>query len=177
MYFVIPASEHHGCDYAHQDGLEHRAKTIVLQSNCSVIVDLVFEPSLFFTAAEMSFGCEGALLEKPYAIEYLNRFIEIGKGKNVIPGQGNRHVIDKYHYYHVKDDPKHFSVGSSYALAFKLKIGSPGTYIPRIFFFGDEVEGEIADLLIVVEDSPKTLMRCVLREHRRRKCTKSIQPR
>jgi hypothetical protein len=176
VFFIVPAKEHHGCDYAIQDDCEHHISTIVLPANTVVTVDMIFQTSVYFNFAELSFGCDGVLTEKPYAIEYLNRFVEIGDGKNVIPGKGNKHYIDKYHYYHLRDEPRHMSVGVTRALAFKIKTGAPGSYRAHVFFFGDEVEAEASNILMLVEETPNSSMQCVCVGHRRLSCAKGIRP-
>ena len=176
IHFIVPASEHHSCDYAVQDKDEHHINTIVLPANNTVTIDMIFEPSVYFNVAELSFGCDGVLADKPHAIEYLNRFVEIGDGKSIIPGKGNRHYIDKYHYYHVINEPRYMSVGVTRTLAFKMKTGKPGSYRAHVYFFGDEVEGEVSDFFISVEESPSSLMKCVCISHRHLGCAKGIRP-
>jgi hypothetical protein len=64
--FVIPPVQHHGCDFVAQDSTEHITKTIVLRSNSEAIIDLRFEPRLFFSTSEISLGCEGDVSKTPY---------------------------------------------------------------------------------------------------------------
>jgi hypothetical protein len=169
-HFIVAAAEHHSCEFAKQDGREHWLKTIVLPSNKTVIVDVILDPLIYFVWSELSIGCEGNLTDKPYATEYLNRFIEVGEGKNVIPGKGNRHYIDKYHYYHLRDQLLHMSIGSTRSIAFKIQTGKAGVYPAHIYFFGDEVEGLASDLLIIVEDIPSRSMTCIHKSHRQMNC-------
>lgn len=171
--FVVHKTQHHyTCQFAKQDDLDHELKTIVLPSNSTVIVDLVFKPRTFFRATEYYLGCDGdGANTKPVITRYLNRFIEKGDGKEIIPGPGNKHMIDVYGYYHKRDD-QIFSVSTPIATAFVLETKSSGSYQFNINFTGDEFRGQIRDLMIVVEDTPKTVMRCAIRKHRRLTCRK-----
>jgi hypothetical protein len=158
--FVIPARRHHGCDFASQNEDEHLLKTVVLPANSEIIVDLRFEPRVFFTNAEIVVGCEGDPSTVPHGTEYFNRFIEAGEGKQIVPGSGNLHYIDKHGFYHVRETPRQWSRGTFRAMAFKFKTQKPGKYQLDIYFMGDEVEGKSTNLQITVEDRPTTIMHC-----------------
>jgi hypothetical protein len=176
-YFLIADQRHHDCEYAAQDDEEHRVKEIVVSSNSEVIVDLVLDPKISFISNTILFGCLGDSATKPYAVEYLNRFVEIGSGKRVNPEcDDTKHIIDKHHLYHVRDDPRPWSLGVCGAIGFKLKTTVPGTYPVLIGFLGDDTGGEALGLTITVEDAPKTPMRCILVEHRKRPCARGIKP-
>jgi hypothetical protein len=174
-HFVIPSNKHHGCDFAVQNEQEHLVKTIVVPAQGEILIDLRIQPRMAFVTSEISIGCEGEVTETPFATEYLNRFIETGEGKHIIPGNGNRHYIDKYHFYHCRESQRQWSRGFVLSLAFKLKTRKSGRYVLDIYFVGDEVEGK-DQLTIIVEDKPKTVIRCVERKHKRMQCRKAIQP-
>jgi hypothetical protein len=127
--------------------------------------------------SEYYLGCDGVDVNiKPTVTSYLNRFIEKGEGKEVVPGPGKRHIIDVYGYYHKRDDQT-FSVGTPVATAFVIETKNPGIYILDINFAGDEFRGEVRDLKLVVENEPETAMRCAITKHRKLVCkTKGIHP-
>jgi hypothetical protein len=176
-YFVIPRLTDHRCDFAKQDGDEHLVKTITLQARSEVIVDLVLIPKLYFISSEVYFGCEGgrSVRDRPYASKYINRFIEVGSAREIEPGTGSAHYIDKYHFYHVKE-PAQWSVRSARAIAFRIITNEPGCYPVKIFFPGDAVEGVSEELLICVEESPTTRMHCACPEHAHMACAVGICP-
>jgi hypothetical protein len=99
--FIIPSSWHHSCDFARQNEHEHRVKSVTLPANGEWIVDFVIEPFRSFNSAQIAIEFTGRLEEKPYAIELLNRFVEVGSRRHVVPGQvGNDDYIDKHKLYH-----------------------------------------------------------------------------
>jgi hypothetical protein len=176
-YFVIPSRTEHDCDFAKQDGDYHLAKAITLPAQSAVLIDLVLFPKLHFTSSEIYFGCEGGreVRDRPYAVEYVNRFIEVGAGRTIKPGDGSSHYIDKHHYYHVKDVTQ-WSVGGAKAVAFKIVTHHPGRYPVKIFLPGDVVEGVSDDLRISVEEYPTTRMHCIRPEHMHMPCAVGICP-
>jgi hypothetical protein len=177
-YFAVHRATHpYPCEYAHQDDQDHHLKTIVLPSHSNVTIDLVFEPAIDFRCSEYYVGCEGAPEAKPVATEYFNRFIAKGSGQRIVPGEGTRDFIDVYGYYHHREE-KPFAVGTALATAFRLETKSPGIFPFHVNIPGHEVRGEIRDLTIVVEDSPGSSMKCIVKTHRRRSCRREgIQPR
>jgi hypothetical protein len=175
-HFLIPAKKHHGCDFARQDEEEHVTKSITLPSNRDVIVDLRFKPRIFFSSSEIGLGCEGNREDIPYAFEYFNRFIEDGDGQRVTPGPGNRHYVDKHHYYHLRESTRYWSRGTSVSFAFNFRTHAPGRYPLMVSFIGDEIEGNNYELMIIVEDNPQSIIRCVDAGHRNRSCARGIQP-
>jgi hypothetical protein len=154
---LIPSTRHHECDFAEQDAEEHIVETITLPSNSEAVVDFWFQPRLFFSTNEINLGCEGDRAKIPYATQYFNRFIEEGEGKQIVPGPGNRHYIDKHHFYHLREGPRVWSRGSVVAMAFKFKTKAPGRY--------------------QFEDDPKSTMRCVSKKHRRNHVQLAFGPR
>ena len=78
-----------------------RVKSVTLPANDECIVDFVVEPFRSFNSAQIAIEFTGRLEEKPYAIELLNRFVEVGSRRHVVPGQvGNDDYIDKHKLYH-----------------------------------------------------------------------------
>jgi hypothetical protein len=157
--FVVPSAKHHACDFAEQDNREHT-------------------PRLNFESTEISMGCVGAIHKIPYATEYFNQFIKEGAGQQIKPGPGNRHYLDKHNYYHIRDNnPRRWTVGGCLSVALKIKTSGPGRYPVEVHLPGDEIEGKVDDLMIVVEDNPTTLMPCTDKQHRRAPCKHGIKPR
>jgi hypothetical protein len=176
-WFVIPSKKHHGCDFAVQDKQEHLTKVAVVPRDSEVILDFRFKPRVFFSSSEITIGCEDEHDSAPVATEYFNRFVEKGDGKIVVPGPGNRHYIDKHGFYHYRETPRNWSSKTIGAMAFKFRTRRPGRYAIDIYFLGDEVEGKNSELIVQVEDSPQTVMRCTEPKHRRLLCTKvGIRP-
>jgi hypothetical protein len=132
-------------------------------------------------SSQLYIGCEGGgtVRERPYAVAYINRFIEIGMGANISPGkEGNDHYIDKHHFYHVKEtDTMRWSVKGAKAIAFKMRTNKPGIFQSKIFFPGDEIEGCADDLIIRVEGYPTTRMNCADSRHAHKSCAVGIEPR
>jgi hypothetical protein len=173
-FFVICAGFERLCDYAQQDDEEHVTKTLVLPANTEIIADLVFKPRLSFRTTDVYFGCDGPSDKKPLALEYVNSFIKIGARSRIIPGPNTAHYVDIYDYYHAVEE-KGWSLGSDMSYAIKIRTRAPGIYVARAFFAGDEVEGK-AELLIQVEVSPRTPMKCVKPAHRWKSCSHGITP-
>jgi hypothetical protein len=159
-----------------QDDEDHHVKRITLPPNSELLIDLAIRPKLSFVTSEIYFGCEGGdVKDLPYAIEYFNRFIEVGAGRNIRPGIESTHYIDKYRLYHIKE-PVQWSVGSTRSIAFKMITTRPGVYKVKIFFPGDAVEGMVDDLWIYVEESPRTRMHCIRPDHAHMACSVGIPP-
>ena len=59
--------------------------------------------------------------------------------------------------------------------AFKVRTHGPGVYRACTAFVGDDKEGR-AYLTIRVEEHPHTKMRCVIRKHRGKPCSRGIAP-
>jgi hypothetical protein len=183
-YFVIPSQRHHHCDFAHQDSGEHLVQKIVVPSDRKVTVDMIIKPVLNFNTVEVSFGCnhESTVPTKPYAFEYYNRFIELGKRRNVLPGVGEYDdYFDKHQYYHVVQNWQ-WSAGMVKALGFKIKTNDPGNYHMEFYLFGDAVLGKIPRkkvvLDIAVSDHPVEIMRCCDPKHLGKPCAlNGIRPR
>jgi hypothetical protein len=174
-YFVVPTKEAHPCDYASQDADEHLLKELTLPSNSEMTVDFVIDLTTPINISEINIECRGETMKKPYAIRYFNRFIEVGDDREVSPGKGNRHYIDKHKVYHARGDKSY--PPTRIAHAFVIKTGEPGVYPVMLGFVGDEVIGSISDLFITVEDKATVKMRCVDPEHREKPCALSGLPR
>jgi hypothetical protein len=147
-----------------------------LPTDRAVIVDFVFNPILPFFSSEIYLGCGGNLRTKPYPTEYVNRFIELGARRHIIPGDGNTHEVDKHHLYHVKD-PIRWCMGDEITAGFKMNTYGPGVFPVVIFVRGDEREGSALGLAIRVEEYPTTRMHCVRPDHAHMACAVGIQPR
>src|SRR5579864_2445127 len=105
--FLIPSKIQRDCDFVLQDERTHLVKSIIVPPNHDIIIDLRFEPRMFFTTSEVAIGCDGDISKIPYVTEYHNEFIKQGEGKIVVPGPGNRHYVDWHIFYHYKETVKH----------------------------------------------------------------------
>ncbi len=180
-FFIVPAKQHHDCEYATQDGESHKVKEITLLPHSEVGVDMILECKVAFAHNEIAVGFLGNDAAKPYAKEYFNRFIEVGDGQRVVPGDEkdrNTHYIDKHKFYHVRGaQAQTRSLGSVIAAGFTIVTREPGLYPVRIDLPGDEIEGSIWHLFITVEDQPTIAMKCMFTEHRHMPCATEIQAR
>lgn len=175
-HFIVPSSLQHTCDFASQNGHEHRLTTAVLPAHSVCIIDLIIEPVRDLQTTEFMLEFVGDLDAKPYAFEVLNRFIEIGPRRIVVPGEGdNRDYIDKHKLYHYVTEmswPREITK----AYGFKVKTRAPGTYDIRIHIVGTLVAGIISGLRVVVQDEPWQLMYCVDPSHMSWNCAAGIVP-
>jgi hypothetical protein len=73
-------------------------------------------------------------------------------------------------------EERYWPKGEFGSIAFKFKTRAPGQYKFSVVFLGEEVKGVAGDLMIVVEDNPKTPMICVEKQHTRKNCAKGIEP-
>jgi len=175
-HFIVPSSRQHTCDFARQNEHEHRITTAVLPTHSICIVDLVIEPIRDLQTTEFMLEFMGDLNTKPYAFEVLNRFIEAGPRRVVVPGEeGNRDYIDKHKLYHYVQ--KMFWTREMVrAYGFKIKTKDPGTYEVRIHIVGTLVAGIVSGLRVVVQDEPRQLMYCVEPAHMSWSCAAGIRP-
>lgn len=174
-YFVVPNIERE-CGYAKQDAEdEHLIKVAVLPTNSEVTVHLAYRPRMAFQTKEVSFGCEVSSgdRKKPVPFEYDNPFVQEGR-RRIVPGPETADYLDIFGQYHSSQD-KTWSVGTDRSYAFKVRTYGPGVYRACTAFVGDDKEGR-AYLTIRVEEHPHTKMRCVIRKHRGKPCSRGIAP-
>jgi hypothetical protein len=157
VHFQIRAVSNRVQPYARQDSLGHRVRELVLPANSEVEIEIGCVPKLAFSEKEQIFGCEGDLDKKPYAKEWIVHFVERGMNRG-IPGVHDGHTLNVHKGYHRRTDTTR-NVGTHFVTGFRLVTRAPGRYKTQLFFITDEREG-VADLTIVVEDSPETCMVC-----------------
>jgi hypothetical protein len=162
-YFsIMPATEGR-IEYAVQDDRGHHVSELVLPPRSEISVELVYIPKLPFYEAKLAFGCEGDVDGKPYAFECFDRFTIKGQA-HWIPERDQGHSLTRQKFYQIIRH-EHRNVGTHFVIGFKLRTEKPGTFPMKMFFMTDEVEGS-ADLTIIVEERPKTSMKCTLKGHR-----------
>jgi hypothetical protein len=159
--FIITSATHRTIDYAVQNEHEHFVSEITLPANSEVDIELLFTPKVHFHESGIAFGCDETknLQTKPYVIGYFNRFIEKGLNRLDPESAPGDHYLDHNKYYHMRRDEARI-LGRHFVVGYKLKTRDVGVYRATAFFVGEEVEGR-ADLTIVVEDPPRTEMRCI----------------
>lgn len=162
VYFNIIGTHEGEITYAIQDDRTHHTKEIVLPTNSETPIEIIYRPKIPFFEETIAFGCEGNNDGKPYAKEYFNRYTVLGQSKWV-PGRDEGHSVDRHKFYQiVRKKPR--NLGSHVVLGFKLITEKAGVFPAKLYFLTDEVEGS-ADLTIRVEEKPKTVSRCMIKDH------------
>ena len=175
-YFIIPSSHHYKSEIARSNEHEHRVKSITLPAHSTTTIDLYIEASVFLETSQVYFGFTGDFQRKPYFIEVFNQFVTQGYRRSVVPGNNdNDDYIDKHKFYHAAEK-WYWSIGDGKTYDFKINTNEPGSYDLEINFLGDISAGKIADLRVVVENEPHTLMHCVRREHMSCDCAVGMKP-
>jgi hypothetical protein len=160
-HFVLrPQTPQHW--YVVHDDRKHHVRTLVLPSNAEVEIEVGFSPKVPIKVNEIIFGCRGDDESKPHAQKMIARFG--GSNKWEIPGQDPDHYIDIHKFYHRKRDAQ-YNKGTHYVLSFHVVTKAPGLYKVSISLLTDQVQGSYGGLSLLVEERPKTRMKCV--EHTR----------
>ena len=175
-HFIVPANYHHPCDFTRANEHEHRLKVITLPSCSTRVIDLYIETNILIRTQQVYFGFAGKYADKPYFTEIDNRFITAGPRRIVVPGKrDNQDYRDKHKFYHAVEDWS-WSIGDGKTYGFKITTCKAGRYKLEINFLGDISAGRIDDLVVLVEDDPTTLMRCVRQEHQAWGCSVGLRP-
>lgn len=172
-YFLVPASTQHECSYATMDDKEHLLKDLSVRPNTELIVDLVMHVKQDISYSEVIVGFMGDPSRKPQIKKYTNRYILVGKGREVDPMTGaTEDYIDKHRYYHRKF-PLVVTKGNVLSMAFTIETQSEGLFPLQISFISDEpIEGEWG-LFLTVENTPTIKQKCAEPEHRQLDCWKN----
>lgn len=172
-YFLVPSKAQHDCSYATQSDDEHLLKELSLPPDTEMVIDFVMHTKTAISYSEFIVGFMGDLDKKPYFTKYNNRYVNIGRGREVDPAlQTDDDFIDKHFYYHRKV-AKSVSAGTVLSSAFTIKTRSPGLYPLHILFVSDEPFGEEFNLFVTVEQTPTIKMRCVEPKHLRLECARN----
>jgi hypothetical protein len=171
-FFLVPSRSQHDCDYARQDDEEHILKELSVSPNTDIIIDFIIKVKSAISYSELSIGFMGDLDKTPYATKYHNRYVSIGRGREIDPALENSDdFVDKHLYYHRRVS-RSISAGTVLSLAFSIKTRGAGLYPLRFLFISDEPLGEGATLFLTVEETPSVVLRCVESTHKNGTCTK-----
>lgn len=170
-YFLIPARQLHGCEYAVQDEQEHITSELSISPNTTLTLDLVTYVSIPISFAELIVGFLGDVSKKPKVTKYYNRYVSIGKGREVDPAEEKEDdYIDKHGYYH-RRVPRHFS-GGVLSSAFTITTQSEGLYPLHIYFVSERPIEDRSSSFITVERIPTVKLLCCERDHKHLDCSK-----
>jgi len=155
VHFVLRPERH---DYVVHDNERHHVRVLVLPAHSVREIEIGFKVKVNFRESELVFGCDGDDDAKPYASQWIDSFTDTG-GKTIwIPGEDEGHSIDMHKFYHRRLDRLR-NIGTHYVNSFRLITRAPGEYKAYVSFLTDEIEGN-AELSIIVEEKPKTRMKC-----------------
>jgi hypothetical protein len=166
-HFLITSVGRFPLNYVQQDDREHFVKELVVPPNSTIPIQIVLEPRLSFLEREIYFGCNEGLVDeqKPCAVEWFVPFVREGVRRSGKPDDAHPgHYTDYNGFYHVRQDVLYTK--DARVIGFKLVTKATGIYPAQIFTVTDDVRGR-ADLVIRVEQPPKTKMRCYIKGHGR----------
>jgi hypothetical protein len=160
--FSIPPLRGGQSEYAILDDEPHATKEITVPPNAEFSVELRHVPRLNFVESEFAFGCDRDenLDKKPFAIGYVNYFIERGK-RTASPEDDDSHYTDRHQYYHIRR-VRQRSIGQHFVVGLTLKTRAVGLYKAEVWITTEEKQSIHQDLTIRVEEPQKTLMKCIL---------------
>jgi hypothetical protein len=158
-HFIIRPAGMRDLGYVIQDDDRHDVRQLVLPSNSTVEIDIGIRQLFAIKPHSIVFGCDGDAASTPYATAYLIRY---DGNAEFQPGADAGHTVDMHKYYH-RPAPKPLNAGSHFNMSYRLVTRGPGLYKTKIFFLTDEFQAS-ATLSILVEDRPRTRMKCI--QHR-----------
>lgn len=161
VHFVVRSMQEYAFDYVVQDEQRHHTSVLAVPSNSSVYIEIGVSPLIHFNCTAVVFGCNGDNDKKPYATKMLDRFTNRSKN-TFVPGVDERHSIDIHRFYVLRNE-RPINVGTHHLFGYEVVTQQPGTYKTHVMFLTDEIQGS-AELTIVVEDKPRTRMKCLLHE-------------
>jgi hypothetical protein len=164
-YFLVPSLLQHNCTYAQQDDDEHILKELSLPPHSEFTIDLIIKVNATISYSELCVGFIGELDKKPFALKYCNRYIKIGRGREVDPSvEDSDDFVDKHLYYHRRVS-RLVTVGTVLSLAFTVKTREVGLYPMHFLFVSGDQLGEGNILFITVEETPSIKLRCLEPKH------------
>lgn len=174
--FLVPSKTQHDCGYAPQDQDEHILREISLPPNSEAIIDFVTHFNVTFSFSEVGIGFVGDLSKKPYFTRYFNRYVEVGKGREIDPAlETTDDFIDKHHYYHHRwPNSRTITAGTVLSMAFKIKTIGEGTFPLHVYFMSNEIIGEEKICFVTVETAATVQPKCIDPEHQGRECTQGL---
>jgi hypothetical protein len=137
-YFLIPASTQHPCNYAEQDDEhEHTLTELSLPPSSEMIIDLIMKVRQPISFSEMIVGFKGNPGQKPVFTKYHNRYIKVGKGREVDPqAEEEDDYIDKHQYYHRKV-ARSVSADIVLSFAFTIRTNAIGLFPLHVLFISE----------------------------------------
>jgi hypothetical protein len=169
-FFLVPKARQHECKYAIQDDEEHVLKDISLWPNGETTVDMVIYIKETFSFTEIGIGFLGDPDRKPYFTKYFNRYVEIGRGREVDPArETDDDFVDKHFYYHRRVN-RTVTAGMVLSIAFTIKTRDVGFFPMHIYFLSDEPIGEGFDCFVTVEGAESLRQCCQEASHKSFRC-------
>jgi hypothetical protein len=159
-YFHISSvGDSRQCLYATQNDVAHIMREIVLPSHCEIDIEFAYYPRIEMHVLETIFGFHSDDPSRPEIIKATDSFIARG---TVEPVKEYWDVKGNYHY--ASRFPGR-SVGSCYTKGLRIRTKEAGAFKATLSFLTNDVEGNADDLIMRVEDSPRTRMRCLHKHH------------
>ena len=155
--FVIRERGRRHLPHFEQDDKRHIVDELVLPSQSVVEIEFGFKPKVPIYVQQIALGCEGDPDNKPFIVQVSDQFTEANVPKWWLPGEDG-HSRDIYKHWHWVRNTR-YSVGTHRVITLKVRTGGSGKYPFKVSFFTDEVEGK-GQLKLIVEDEPKTRVRC-----------------
>ena len=172
-WFHVPAISQRQILYAEQNHDAHLVEELTLAVNSTVAIGFLFRPSVSFEVYEVYFGCDLPKGSQPIIQSYLNLFIDRGVTEESPETHPDTNYTDNHNLHHIKKR-RVFARGECYSHGCEIETRGPRIFEFKLFFVGD-VQGTSENKLIIrVEQSPATRMRCHSHEHRWKGCF--IQP-
>lgn len=159
VHFVI-RPESKSTNYVVHDDRRHHTRVLVLPAHSEIEIEIGLRALVPFMEIEFVFGCDGLEETKPFAKQWIDRFSANTTKTTWTPGQDEGHSLDIHGFYHRRKEV-HRNLGTHYVNSLLLITRAPGRYKTYFSFLTDEIEGNDA-LEIVVEDVPRTRMKCII---------------
>lgn len=144
------------------EGDVHLIKKLVVPANTTVDIEIGFTAKYPLHISEIVFGCGGKRMSRPYATHRLHLFL-LGRTRVV---RAKENYLDIHYHYHVRDERAR-NVGTHFVHGFRLCTRDAGLYPVTVALITDEIQGTCTDLVILVEDNPKTPVTCHAKGHGR----------
>jgi hypothetical protein len=157
VHFVL-RPEYPAHNYVLHDTERHHVMQLALAPNSEYEIEVGFFAKVSYKETEIVFGCEGAG-EPPYAVEWIDSFSDSGEVKRYRPGEHEGHSLDIHKFYH-RRAPRVRNRSTHFVNGFRLLTRTPGRYRACFGFLTEEDEGNTY-LEIIVEDNPRSRMRCI----------------
>ena len=125
-----------------------RPTVIEVPKNETVDIQLRILPKIEYSEDRMRFGFIGDPNSRPRPISVLNKYVDVGRNRERSPATTDD-FIDVKGNYHVLD-PVLRTPGTEHTTGFVIETKAPGEYQAQLYFWGEGVEGKLANKLIVI---------------------------